>query len=169
MITSIFKEHKGFGKQIFLLAKNELIKTYKGAVIGPGWAVVKPAFTVFVYWFAFSVGIKTMKTMHVNLGSHDPFSIDFFTFMFIGIIPWFFIQDSIIQGAKTLRTNRQFITKVKFPVSTILTYTALSRLYVHLMLMVLMYTYVFFAIGPSWYNLQFFFYCPLMFIFLLAL
>ena len=68
---------------------------------------MKPAFTVFVYWFAFSVGIKTMKTMHVNLGSHDPFSIDFFTFMFIGIIPWFFIQDSIIQGAKTLRTNRQ--------------------------------------------------------------
>ena len=123
MITSIFKEHKGFGKQIFLLAKNELIKTYKGAVIGPGWAVVKPAFTIFVYWFAF----------------------------------------------KTLRTNRQFITKVKFPVSTILTYTAISRLYVHIMLMVLMYAYVIFAIGPSWYNLQFFFYCPLMFMFFLAL
>ena len=126
LITDIFKEHKGFGKQIFLLAKNELIKTYKGAVIGPGWAVVKPAFTVFVYWFAFSVGIKTMKMMKVNLGSHDPFSVDFFTFMFIGIIPWFFIQDSIVQGAKTLRNNRQFI-------------------------------------------LQFFFYCPLMFVFFLAL
>ncbi len=168
-ITSIFKEHKGFGKQIFLLAKNELIKTYKGAVIGPGWAVVKPAFTIFVYWFAFSVGIKTMRTMHVNLGSHEPFSIDFFTFMFIGIIPWFFIQDSIIQGAKTLRTNRQFITKVKFPVSTILTYTGLSRLYVHLMLVLIMYIYVFFTIGPSWYNLQFFFYCPMMFMFFLAL
>ena len=169
MITSIFKEHKGFGKQIFLLAKNELIKTYKGAVIGPGWAVVKPAFTVFVYWFAFSVGIKTMRTMHVNLGSHDPFSVDFFTFMFIGIIPWFFIQDSIIQGAKTLRNNRQFITKVKFPVSTILTYTGLSRLYVHIMLVAIMYIYVLFAIGPSWYNLQFFFYCPVMFVFFLAL
>ena len=168
-ITSIFKEHKGFGKQIFLLAKNELIKTYKGAVIGPGWAVVKPAFTIFVYWFAFSVGIKSMRTMHVNLGTHEPFSIDFFTFMFIGIIPWFFIQDSIIQGAKTLRTNRQFITKVKFPVSTILTYTGLSRLYVHLMLVLIMYVYVFFAIGPNWYNLQFFFYCPMMFLFFLAL
>ena len=169
LITDIFKEHKGFGKQIFLLAKNELIKTYKGAVIGPGWAVVKPAFTVFVYWFAFSVGIKTMKMMKVNLGSHDPFSVDFFTFMFIGIIPWFFIQDSIVQGAKTLRNNRQFITKVKFPVSTILTYTGISRLYVHIMLVVIMYIYVFFAVGPSWYNLQFFFYCPLMFVFFLAL
>lgn len=166
---TIFKEHKGFGKQIFLLAKDELVKTYKGAVIGPLWSVVKPAFTVFVYWFAFSVGIKSMRAVNVNLGGPEPFSIDFFTFMFIGIIPWFYIQDSITQGAKTLRTNRQFITKVKFPVSTILTYTAVSRLFVHIILMVVMYTYVLVSVGPSWYNLQFFLYCPLMFIFFVAL
>ena len=118
---TILKEHRGFGKQILLLAKNELIKTYKGAVIGPLWAVVKPAFTIFVYWFAFSCGIKQLKTLHLDIGGAQPFSIDFFTFMFIGIIPWFFIQDSITQGAKELRINRQFITKVKFTVSTILT------------------------------------------------
>ena len=137
MFTSIFQEHKGFGKQIVLLAKNELIKTYKGAVIGPLWSVVKPAFTIFVYWFAFSVGIKALN--------------------------------QIVQGAKTLRNNRQFITKVKFPVSTILTYTGLSRLFVHLFLVAIMYIYVIFRIGFSWYNLQFFLYCPLMFIFFLAL
>lgn len=168
-LFSILNEHKGFGKQILLLAKNELIKTYKGAVIGPFWAVVKPAFTVFVYWFAFSCGIKTLKAVDINLGGPEPFTIDFFTFMLVGIIPWFFIQDSITQGAKTLRTNRQFITKVKFPVSTILTYTSISRLYVHIFLVAIMYIYVAIAAGPSWYNLQFFLYCPLMFIFFLAL
>ena len=168
-LFTIFKEHKGFGKQIFLLAKNELIKTYKGAVIGPLWSIVKPAFTIFVYWFAFSVGIRSMKSVNVNLGGINPFTVDFFTFMFVGIVPWFFIQDSIVQGAKTLRTNRQFITKVKFPVSTILTYTALSRVFVHLLLVAIMYTYVLFAVGPSWYNLQFFLYMPLMFIFFVAL
>lgn len=168
MITSIFKEHKGFGKQIFLLAKNELIKTYKGAIIGPGWAVVKPAFTIFVYWFAFNT-IRSGKSVRIYLGSGYTESMPFFTFMFIGIIPWFFIQDSILQGTKTLRSNRQFITKVKFPVSTILTYTGISRLYVHMMLMSIMYIFVLIFIGPSWYNLQFFFYCPLMFFFFLAL
>ena len=65
---TILKEHRGFGKQILLLAKNELIKTYKGAVIGPLWAVVKPAFTIFVYWFAFSCGIKQLKTLHLDIG-----------------------------------------------------------------------------------------------------
>lgn len=177
MFTSIWKEHKGFGKQIFLLAKNELIKTYKGAVIGPFWAVVKPAFTVFVYWFAFSVGIKALRSVNVHLNGmeHEAFSINFFTFMFVGIVPWFFIQEQIIQGSKTLRTNRQFITKVKFPVSTILTYTGLSRLFVHLFLFVIMYAYIiFFRVSNgmfpvSWYDLQFFFYCPLMFFFFLAL
>lgn len=168
MITSIFKEHKGFGKQIFLLAKNELIKTYKGAIIGPFWAVVKPAFTIFVYWFAFNT-IRKGREISVYMGGGDPFKTAFFTFMFIGIIPWFFIQDSILQGTKTLRNNRQFITKVKFPVSTILTYTGISRLYVHMMLMSVMYVFVLFAVGPSWYNLQFFFYCPLMFLFFLFL
>lgn len=164
------KEHRHFGKQIFLLAKNELIKTYKGAVIGPLWAVVKPAFTIFVYWFAFSCGIKATKgLMKINLGGAEPFSTTFFTFMLVGIIPWFFIQDSITQGAKTLRVNRQFITKVKFPVSTILTYTSLSRLFVHLFLVLIMYVYVYFVVGPSWYNLQFLFYCPLMYLFFLAL
>lgn len=166
---TIFKEHKGFGKQILLLAKNELKKTYKGAVIGPLWAAVKPAFTIFVYWFAFSVGIRKLKSFEINLGSGEPFSVDFFTFMFVGIIPWFFILDGIVQGAKTLRANRQFITKVKFPVSTILTYTSVSRLFVHLFLTAIMYVYVLFNVGASWYNLQFFIYCPLMFLFFLAL
>ncbi len=176
MFTSIFQEHKGFGKQIFLLAKNELIKTYKGAVIGPLWSVVKPAFTIFVYWFAFSVGIKAAKAgFKVDIGASKAFSVDFFAWMFVGIVPWFFIQDSIIQGAKTLRTNRQFITKVKFPVSTILTYTGLSRLFVHVFLVLLMYAYMIFyrvtnGMAPfSWYDLQFFFYCPLLFLFFLAL
>lgn len=167
-IFTIFKEHRHFGKQILLLAKNELIKTYKGAVIGPLWAVIKPAFTIFVYWFAFTIGIKDMRSVAVNLnGSMVPF--DFFSFMFVGFIPWFFITDSIVQGAKTLRNNKQFITKVKFPVSTILTYTALSRLFVHLFLVLIMYTYIFFSYGPSVYNLQFFLYCPLMFLFFVAL
>lgn len=159
-----------------LLSRDELIKTYKGAVIGPLWAVVKPAFTIFVYWFAFAVGLRVSKGLfHVDLVSRDPVSIDFFIWMFVGIVPWFFIQDSIIQGAKTLRTNRQFITKVKFPVSTILTYTHLSRLYVHLFLTIIMYVCIIIyrvlnGLNPfSVYDLQFFFYCPVMFFFFLAL
>ena len=46
-IIQIPKEHIGFGRQTFMLAKEDLIKTYKGAVIGPLWAVMKPLFQLF--------------------------------------------------------------------------------------------------------------------------
>ncbi|MBE6825056.1 MAG: hypothetical protein E7513_06895 [Ruminococcaceae bacterium] len=170
-LFQIFKEHKGFSKQIFLLAKNELIKTYKGAVIGPFWAVIKPAFTLFVYWFAFSVGIKELGDVDVAINGEFINTFDRFTFMIVGFIPWFFISDSITQGAKAIRLNRQFVTKVNFPVSTIMTFTATARLYVHLLLAALMFLYVSLVsgVGVSIYNLQFFLYCPLMFIFFVVL
>ena len=185
----IFKEHQGFGKQIMLLAKNELIKKYKGAVIGPLWSVVKPLFTLFVYWFAFEVGLKSagnVKVIFPELGkAGGTFEYSRFLFMLIGFIPWFFINESIVQGAKSIRENRQFVNKVSFPVSTIMTYTSVARLYVHIFLLGLMYIYVTFVggtykipgmekavesgIAPSIYNLQIFFYMPLMFIFFLVL
>lgn len=165
----IFKEHKGFGKQIMLLAVNDLKKTYKGAAIGPLWAVIKPAFTLFVYWFAFAIGLKSGKG--VTFGGHD---YSTFIFLLVGFVPWFFINDSITLGAKSIRMNRQFVTKVSFPVSTIMTFTAVARLFVHLFLFAIMYVILIIdgsseILTPSVYNLQFFFYCPLMFVFFVAL
>ena len=184
----IAKEHHHFGKQILLLAKNELIKKYKGAVIGPLWSVVKPLFTLFVYWFAFSIGLKgagNVKVIFPELGhAGGVFEYERFLFMLVGFIPWFFINESIVQGAKSIRENRQFVTKVSFPVSTIMTYTSVARLYVHIFLTGLMYLYLVLiggkmtlpsgealagGISPSVYNLQILFYMPLMFIFFLAL
>jgi ABC-type polysaccharide/polyol phosphate export permease len=163
----IFKEHKGFSKQIFLLSKSELKKTYKGAAIGPLWALVKPAFTIFVYWFAFSVGIRGGSEVAVDgVGNFGRF-----IFMVVGFTAWFFMSESITLGSKSIRQNSQYVTKVAFPVSTIMTFTQLARLYVHLFLAAIMYVIVVFNPqgGVSWYNLQFFFYCPLMFAFFTVL
>lgn len=161
----IFKEHKNFGKQIFLLAKNDLIKTYKGAVIGPFWSVVKPVFTLFIYWFAMSIGVRKSST-EMFLGEN----VQYFVFLLAGFVPWFFINDTILLGSKSLRTNSQFVTKIAFPVSTVITFTTLSRMFVNVFLTLLMYVTLFFlGVSPSIYNLQFFFYAPLMFVFFLAL
>ncbi len=167
-LKDIINEHKGFGKQIFVLAKTELVKTYKGAAIGPLWAVVKPAFTLFVYWFAFTIGIKKLGQVDVLIHNHV-LSFDRFLFMLVGFIPWFFISESITKGAKEIRINRQYVTKVNFPVSTIMTFTAIARLYVHLALTFIMYIIVALMWGTSWYNLQVFFYMPMMFLFFLFL
>ena len=150
----IFKEHKGFLGQIVRLAKNELIKTYKGSVIGPLWSVVKPSFTLFVYWFAFSLGFRKAGDVEVFING-DTVVFGRFLFILVGFVPWFFMQESIIHGMKSIRINRHFVTKVSFPVSTIMTYTAVARLYVHLFLTAIMYVIVAFTngVGVSIYNL----------------
>ncbi len=165
----IFKEHSGFWGQILRLAKNELIKTYKGSVIGPLWAVVKPSFTLFVYWFAFALGFRKAGSVEVFLNG-DTVMFDRFLFMLVGFIPWFYMQDSIVFGMKAIRINRHFVTKISFPVSTIMTYTLMSKLYVHLMLCTIMLVMVVLLNGMfTLYALQLLLLIPLMFAFFLFL
>lgn len=160
---TIFKEHKGFGKQTMMLAINDLKKTYKGSMLGPLWAVMKPLFQLFVYWFAFAIGVR-------GGADREMMGVPFFQFLVAGFIPWFFISDTISRGSKCIRDNKQFVTKVSFPVSVIMTYTTLSKFFVHIFLMALGYIYlVFNGFSPTVYNLQFFIYAPLMFLFYLTL
>src|SRR5699024_4914975 len=57
-LFSILKEHQHNWKQIAMLARTELKKDYKGSFLGSAWALVKPLFTLFIYWFAFDVGLR---------------------------------------------------------------------------------------------------------------
>ncbi len=167
-LFDIFSEHKGFFGQIVRLAKNELIKTYKGSAIGPLWAVVKPSFTLFVYWFAFALGFKKAGNVEVDINGMTVV-FDRFMFMLVGFVPWFFMQDSIIFGMKSIRTNRHFVTKISFPVSTIMSYTILSKLYVHVLLCAVMLVIVQLVLGLSLYVLQILVIMPLMFLFFIFL
>lgn len=160
-VAEIIAEHKGQWKKIWMLAVNDLIKKYKGSVMGPLWALIKPSFTLFIIWFAFTVGIR-----HSGVVNGYPQ----FIFMLVGYIPWFFISEEIIAGSRALRRNSQFVTKLSFPVSNIMTFTALSALITHIGMCVIMYVILWaFGYGPSIYNLQILYYMPLMFIFFLIL
>lgn len=160
-IIQIPKEHIGFGRQTFMLAKEDLIKTYKGAVIGPLWAVMKPLFQLFVYWFAFTIGLRS--------AGREEMGVPYFVFLLVGFIPWFFMSDTVNRGSKSISENRQFVTKVSFPVSVIMTYTTISKFYVHIFLFSLTYLYLLITgYQPSIYNLQVLLLAPLMFFFFLA-
>lgn len=159
--TEIMSEHKGQLKKIWLLAVNDLIKKYKGAVMGPLWAIIKPTFTLFILWFAFTVGIR---------GSGTVSGYPRFIFMLSGYIPWFFISEGIVGGARSIRQNSQFVTKLSFPVSNIMTFCSLASLIVHMGMCVIMYIILLTqGYGPSIYNLQILYYMPLMYIFFLVL
>ena len=64
ILTEIIKVHIAYIQQIFKLAKADLIKTYRGAALGWAWAIIKPAVTIFVYWFTFEIGLRAGKDVN---------------------------------------------------------------------------------------------------------
>lgn len=156
-VLDVIAEHREYRAQIFQLATADLVKTYRGSALGWAWAIIKPSVTIFVFWFAFSVGLRSGGAIE---------GYPFFLWLIAGIIPWFYISEMFVQGAKTLKRYNHLVTKIKFPVSTIATFVSLSKLYVHIALMaIVVLIFVIWGFPPDIYYLQLPFYMGVMFLF----
>lgn len=156
-ITAIVKEHLEWRNQILKLAKSDIVKTYSGAALGWFWAIVKPTITIFVFWFAFSIGLRQ---------GGDVAGFPFVLWLIAGIVPWFYMSEMITQGAGAIRKYKHLVTKMKFPVSTIPTFVGLSKLAIHgcLMLIVVL-IFLIFGYYPDVFFLQLPFYMLCMVVF----
>ena len=65
---------------ILKLSVNDFKTKYAGSYLGIVWAFVQPIVTILVYWFVFSVGLRS--------GNVDNYP--FVLYLTTGIIPWFF-------------------------------------------------------------------------------
>ncbi|MBF7096147.1 ABC transporter permease [Alkalibacter mobilis] len=143
------------------MSLKELNKRYSGAALGAFWALVKPLLFIGVYWFAVSVGIRGGK----DINEHP-----YILYLVAGIIPWFFISETLVYAGKSLRNNKHLVTKMVYPVSTIPTFSVLSQLYVHLVMTFIVV--VIFALAgqaPNLYYLQLLYYSFAMFVFMTVL
>lgn len=156
-ICEMIKDHIQYRQQIFKLAKADLVKTYRGAALGWAWAIIKPAVTIFVYWFAFEVGLRSGKDVN---------GFPFFLWLITGVVPWFYMSEMLTSGTESIRKYSYLVTKMKFPVSTIPTFVSISKFMVNLALMLIVII-IFVIMGrmPDIYILQLPFYMLLNFIF----
>ena len=139
-----------------MLAKSDLVKTYRGAALGWAWAVIKPLITLLVFWFAFSVGLR-----HGSPIAGYPY----FLWLVAGFLPWFYMQELITGGAGCIRQYKHLVTKMKFPISIIPTYYNLSHLYVHFALLAItIVLFMCFGYKPDIYLLQIPLYMFMMFL-----
>lgn len=153
----IINDHISYRRQIIQLAKSNMIKTYRGAAFGWAWAIIKPAITIFVFWFAFSVGLRHGKPVA---------GFPFFLWLIAGFTPWFYMRDVITEGAGSIRKYKYLVQRIKYPVDTIPTFVSLSNLVVNIFLFALMVLiFIGFGYYPNIYWLQIPFYYFIMFIF----
>ena len=156
-IKLIAQEHISYKGQIFKLAKSDLVKTYHGAALGWAWAVIKPTITLFVFWFAFSIGLRHGKPVE---------GYPYFLWLVAGFLPWFYMQELITGGAACIRKYSHLVTKMKFPVSIIPTYVNLSHLVIHFALLAIaLILFGIFGYFPDIYLLQIPLYMLMMFLY----
>lgn len=156
-LKEILKDHISYRRQLTKLAKADLKKTYSGAVLGWAWAIIRPAILIFVFWFAFTLGLRK---------GGDVDGYPFFLWLIAGMIPWFYMRDMITGGANSIRRYKYLVTKIKFPISTIPTFISMANFVVHLGLMlVLTAIYAGFGYMPTIYYLQLPIYMLMMFMF----
>ena len=156
-LKEIISEHITYKNQLLKLAKSDIEKTYRGAALGWAWAIIKPAVTIFVYWFAFDIGLRHGK---------DIDGYPFFLWLCAGICPWFYMSEMITGGANCLRTYSHLVTKMKFPVSTIPTFVSISSITVNIgLLAIIIGVFMLNGYMPHIYYIQLIYYMACMFFF----
>ncbi|MBR2876870.1 MAG: ABC transporter permease [Clostridia bacterium] len=157
LLAQNLKEHKENYVQVLRLSIADLKKTYHGAALGWFWAVVKPVVSIFVYWFAIEVGLRK---------GGDVEGFPFVLWLIAGMVPWFYMTELITGGTDCIRKYSYLVTKMKYPIMTIPTFTNLSKLIVNLVLIIVVIA-LFWVCGypPSIYLLQLPVYIFMMFMF----
>jgi len=87
----------------FLVWKNIKVK-YAQSVLGVGWAVIQPVFSMIVFTIVFG-----------NLAKVGSDGSPYALFSFVALVPWTYFSNSLTDTAGSLITNRSMLTKIYFP------------------------------------------------------
>lgn len=89
---------------LYFLAKRDIAVRYKQAILGIGWAVIRPVIAMVVFTFIFGRIAKLPS-------DGAPYSL----LVFAGMVPWFFFSAALSESSSSLVSNANLLTKVYFP------------------------------------------------------
>ncbi|MCA1021046.1 ABC transporter permease [Halobacillus litoralis] len=117
-VFKIFKEQVLHFPLIWRLALYDIKGKYQMHYLGILWQFINPLIQVCVYWFVFGVGLRQGGAV-----GDTPFIV----FLLLGLIPWFFISPTIVQGSNSVYSKVNLVSKMKFPVSVLPSITIFSN------------------------------------------
>ncbi|HEY4381887.1 MAG TPA: ABC transporter permease [Acidobacteriaceae bacterium] len=89
---------------LYFLTWREIKVRYKQTVLGAGWAIIQPLFTMLIFSLFFG---KLAKVPSDRI----PYPL----FALAGLVPWMFFANGLSQSATSLVTSSNLISKVYFP------------------------------------------------------
>lgn len=160
-VLQIIKEIISHRELIFRIATFEVKATNQNHYLGSLWQFLNPAIQISIYWFVFGIGIR---------GGAAVDGTPFFLWLVIGLVPWFFIAPSIIQGSNSIHQKFDIVSKMNFPISLLPTIRIVSNSFQFFaMLFIMLIVSLIYGLKPTLYTLQIFYYIFSMYIFLISL
>ncbi|MBA8779674.1 ABC transporter permease [Staphylococcus schleiferi subsp. coagulans] len=159
-VRIVLKEHLKSFYLIQRLAQFQLKISNHNNYLGLAWEIINPVIQILVYWFVFGFGIRS---------NHPIEGIPFIYWLLVGISMWFFINQGILEGTKSITMKYGQVAKMNFPLSIIPTYIVTSKLYGHLALVfAIIILCILSGITPTIYIIQLFLYIPFAYFFTIS-
>jgi len=93
-----------YRKLLYFLTWREIKIRYKQTVLGAGWAIIQPLFTMLVFSLFFG-----------RLARVPSDNIPYPLFSLAGLVPWTFFANGLTQSSASLVTSSNLVSKVYFP------------------------------------------------------
>lgn len=122
-LFSFLKELISNKKIIITLSINDFKSKFSGSYFGIFWAFMQPIVTVLIYVFVFQIGFKAAP-----LDNNFPYVL----WLIAGIVPWFFISESINLASSSLIDYNYLVKKVVFNIDILPLVKINSALFIHL-------------------------------------
>ena len=129
VLKTILQESWEWRDKIINLARFDLTKQRRGAVLGWAWFFIKPLMYVGCFWFAIEIGMRASRSY--------PGEGPFILWLTAGLIPWFFMSSMLGPGLDVFHRFSYLVKKVKFPLSAIPHIYTLSNMIIEVMLQVI--------------------------------
>ncbi|MGR3173291.1 MAG: ABC transporter permease [Candidatus Scalindua sp.] len=130
---------------LFFLVWRDIKVLYKQTVVGIGWAILKPLFTMIVFSVVFG-----------RLAKVPSDGIPYPIFVFVALVPWNYFSTSLNASGMSLVSNTNLITKVYLPRLILPIVPVLSNLLNYGIALVFLFgMMIYYGIYPGW-NIIFF-------------
>lgn len=88
----------------FFLVWRDIKTRYAQSVLGVGWAIIQPVFSMIVFTIVFG-----------NLAKVNSEGVPYAIFSYTALVPWTFFSSSLTSASGSLISSKNLITKVYFP------------------------------------------------------
>jgi lipopolysaccharide transport system permease protein len=132
----ILKEIYNFRNLLLALVNRHLASRYRGSVLGFLWSFLNPLCLMLVYTLVFKYYIRFEQVENYSI------------FLFCGLLPWIWLQSSLIEGTSSISSSGHLITKSMFPAHILPAVNILTALIHFILSLPLLIIFMLFADMP---------------------